>query len=145
MRQTFAHPMAGGELCFCYFHWVSRQCYGANEWLLTHNRDSAVYRAIITMLQDSIVSSKDIAQPLAVTAFLCALASLCWGITFYVHMSKSRDPSDARRWLRVRPRSGCLVPATITARFLLTQFTDRTRRVYAYATGGASRSCSHYQ
>ncbi|KAI0700902.1 hypothetical protein BC835DRAFT_1325485 [Cytidiella melzeri] len=55
--------------------------------------------ALVTMLQDPVISSNPTAKLLATTAFLCALGSFCWGVVFQIHISRARTPLDARLWL----------------------------------------------
>ncbi|KAI0812408.1 hypothetical protein BC629DRAFT_1589181 [Irpex lacteus] len=63
--------------------------------------------ALITMLQDSVVSTNSLAQPVATVSLLCALASLCWGVVLYMHVARRRHVDETRTWLfnAVRIRS----------------------------------------
>ncbi|KAI0093317.1 hypothetical protein BDY19DRAFT_923257, partial [Irpex rosettiformis] len=89
------------------------------QWQVINYVDAVFIGAIVTMLQDDIVSTNDIAQPLAVAAFLCTLASLCWGVVFYVHMEKRRDPHGTRTWIHVSPSSHALPSLVAIGDFLL--------------------------
>jgi hypothetical protein len=74
------------------------------------------------MLQDTVVSSNQVAKPLATTSFLCALASLCWGVIFYTRISKTKSPLETRAWIRVRLHLSALPQPSYLLRLRLERY-----------------------